>query len=315
MNLDNATAQAESGRFNVHLGLGGAGTLNGGVGAVGHAAFDWQLSQPVALEAMLSGGAFLGISESAGFFQAALGARFRLLDDGTGHATDGGSIHGDLSIAPHLGIAILGASAAFTIDVEVGYEFSVAEPVSIGVFLRPNLFINDLGVGFAFIGGIQAQFEIDPLWRHDVDTDGDGVVDRRDRCPGTLHGASVDRRGCIPLPPTIVLEGITFAFDSATIEASSESALRRALDVLNENPTVHVRITGHTDDQGDSDYNMRLSRDRAESVAAYFVEHGVARSRLTVRGLGSTRPRDHGTDENARARNRRIELEPLESDD
>ncbi|MBX7195306.1 MAG: OmpA family protein [Sandaracinaceae bacterium] len=313
-----AIAQAESGRYDVHLGVGDGALLDvSPVGIVGHVAFDWQLAQPVAIEAMVSGGAFVGTQDVlVGYVQAGVGARIRVLDDDTGYALDGGSIHGGLSIAPHVGVGVAGSVVAFTLDTEIAYDLSVAEPVSLGVFVRPTLAVNDQGVpNFALFFGVDAQIEIEPLWTRDVDTDGDGVLDRRDRCPATPPGTTVDRRGCVPLPPVIVLEGITFAFDSATIEASSEDELRHAIDTLAERPELRVEIAGHTDDQGQADYNLRLSRERAQAVADYFVAHGIERGRLVVRGYGSERPRADGTDESSRARNRRIELHTLETAD
>lgn len=307
-------ARAESGRFNVHLGIGGAALLDvAPIGVVGHAAFDWQLAQPVALEAMLSGGTLFGGGDALlGYLQAGVGARIRVLDDDTGYALDGGSIHGNLAIAPHVGVGVAGDVVAFTFDTEIAYEMSVADPVSLGVFVRPTLAIDGAGVPrFALFFGIDAQIEIDPLWARDGDEDRDGVFDRRDRCPGTAAGVRVDRSGCERLPPVIVLEGITFAFDSAHIEPSSEDELRRAIHTLEEHDTVRVEIEGHTDDQGAADYNLRLSRERAQAVADYFVAHGIDRSRLVVRGRGSERPRAQGTDEASRARNRRIELHTL----
>lgn len=311
-----SAAAAESGRYDVHIGLGDGALLDvSPVGVVGHVAFDWQLAAPVALEAMVSGGTFIGSQdELVGYVQAGVGARIRVLDDDTGYALDGGSIHGGLSIAPHVGVGVAGSVVAFTLDTEIGYQLSVAEPVSLGLFVRPTLAINDQGVpNFALFFGIDAEIAIEPLWTRDVDTDGDGVFDRRDRCPATPPATTVDRRGCVPLPPVIVLEGITFAFDSATIEPSSEDELRRAIGTLEERPELRVEIAGHTDDQGQADYNLRLSRERAQAVADYFVAHGIDRSRLVVRGYGSEQPRQEGTDEASRARNRRIELHPLET--
>lgn len=307
-------ARAESGRFDVHLGVGGGAALDvAPIGVVGHAAFDWQLAQPVALEALVAGGMLFGTNDTlVGYVQAGVGARIRVLDDDTGYALDGGSVHGNLAIAPHVGVGVAGSVVAFTFDTEIAYELSVAEPVSLGLFVRPTLAIDGNGVpSFALFFGVDAQIEIDPLWVRDGDDDGDGVRNRRDRCPETASGVSVDRQGCVPLPPVIVLEGITFGFDSATIEPSSEDELRRAIRTLEERDEVRVEIAGHTDDQGAADYNLRLSRERAQAVADYFVAHGIDRSRLVVRGYGSERPRERGTDESSRARNRRIELSPI----
>jgi outer membrane protein OmpA-like peptidoglycan-associated protein len=143
------------------------------------------------------------------------------------------------------------------------------------------------------------------------DSDGDGVIDRLDQCPGTPAGSTVDERGCIPIPPTLVLQGIEFAFDSAEILPASEQVLLGAFQMLADNPLARVEISGHTDDQGQRDYNMSLSRARAQAVADWLIGHGIARDRLEVVGVGPDRPiAPNDTPENL-ARNRRIEFRHL----
>src|SRR5262249_24627092 len=85
------------------------------------------------------------------------------------------------------------------------------------------------------------------------DTDEDGVPDVEDACPGTKLRTKVDARGCVVLEPEMVLEGITFEFDSAEIQPESEEALARAGQSLRDNPTAQIEIDGHTDDVGGDD--------------------------------------------------------------
>jgi outer membrane protein OmpA-like peptidoglycan-associated protein len=310
-------ARAESGRFNLHFD---AGVLLPPVGGYGNVAFDWQLAQPVALELALGGGATGDDFGTYGLFTAVVGARIRLLDDESGYPSEGGSVHGHLFIAPHVGFGFMGfangfasgAGPAFVFDVGVGYELSVASPVSIGLYARPIFSFSDLGFGVLFTGGVTVSIEIDPLRGPvDPDRDHDGVLNAEDRCPRTPEGTAVDARGCVPVVEVLVLEGITFLFDSAEIQPGHEDDLLEAARMLEDNPEVRVEIGGHTDDVGDPSHNERLSQDRAQSVAEWLVAHGIERSRLRVRGYGMSAPRVPNTDEASRARNRRIEFRVL----
>lgn len=311
------TARAESGRFNLHLD---GGVLVPPIGGYGNVAFDWQLAQPVALEVALGGGATGDDFGTYGLFTAVAGARFRLFDDESGYPAEGGSVHGHLWIAPHAGVAFLGfannfvsgAGPAFAFDVGVGYELSVASPVSVGLYARPIFTVSDAGFGVLFTGGVTVSIEIDPLRGPvDPDRDHDGVLNAEDRCPRTPEGTAVDARGCVPVVEVLVLEGITFLFDSAEIQPGHEDELMDAARMLEDNPEARVEIGGHTDDVGEPAHNERLSQARAQSVADWLVAHGIDRARLRTRGYGMSAPREANVDEASRARNRRIEFRVL----
>ncbi len=134
------------------------------------------------------------------------------------------------------------------------------------------------------------------------DTDGDGVSDNDDYCPGTPWGASVNMRGCWIIP------GIQFDTDSAMIKSMYYPTLNEVISVLGANPEIKLEIQGHTDDQGDDGYNMGLSQRRAESVQAYLISNGVESSRLKAVGYGESSPVDTNATTQGRAQNRRIEL-------
>jgi outer membrane protein OmpA-like peptidoglycan-associated protein len=142
----------------------------------------------------------------------------------------------------------------------------------------------------------------------DDDLDQDKVPDEIDACPNTPPNTEVDSRGCVVIRQAIVLEGITFQYNSAVIQPQSEQTLTGALQILRDNPNVRVEIGGHTDDMGKPDYNMRLSSARAASVQGWLVAHGIPESQLTVRGYGATKPRAPNDSEAHRAKNRRIEF-------
>lgn len=142
----------------------------------------------------------------------------------------------------------------------------------------------------------------------DDDSDRDGVAENIDECPNTPEGSEIDARGCIVIHEQIVLDGIEFETGSAAILPSSEGRLTRALQILLDNPTVRVEVSGHTDDVGAPGANRSLSQARATSVRDWLVAHGIPAARMTVRGYGESRPRAPNTDDAGRAQNRRIEF-------
>lgn len=91
-------------------------------------------------------------------------------------------------------------------------------------------------------------------------------------------------------PPAIDhLLHVEFGFDSAQFTNASESVLQRALELLSSAQDSSALISGYADNQGGEEYNLSLSRQRAETVARYLTERGVQRSRLQVEGLGPVR--------------------------
>jgi outer membrane protein OmpA-like peptidoglycan-associated protein len=154
----------------------------------------------------------------------------------------------------------------------------------------------------------------------DADGDHDGVSDEDDRCPTTpetINGSADDdgcpdsgeRRVLFDDGEFVVLDTIRFATGSAHIEPSAHSLLDQVALTLRAHPELeHVRIEGHTDDTGPREVNMALSQQRGLAVKRYLVERGVGPQRLIVRSYGPDRPREAGTDNRARARNRRVEF-------
>jgi len=148
------------------------------------------------------------------------------------------------------------------------------------------------------------------------DRDGDGILDDVDKCPNdpeTKNGFE-DEDGCPDEVPeevkefTGVIEGIEFEFGKADIRDVSKSVLDRAIGILKEYDTIRLEISGHTDNVGTREQNLELSKDRAEAVKKYFVDHGIAEARLTTRGAGPDEPRDTNDTEDGRAKNRRTEF-------
>lgn len=174
------------------------------------------------------------------------------------------------------------------------------------------------GVAGAIAGGLIC-------YAQDGDEDGDGVFDRRDRCPDTPAGTQVNHMGC-PLPqypasapqpePTATPEVITlddqgqvlFAFDSAELTQGAQQRLQGLLPKLNDPSVTSVKVIGFTDSVGSDSYNQRLSERRANGVAEYLISQGLAPNKVTSQGRGESEPvADNDTDE-GRSRNRRVEL-------
>jgi outer membrane protein OmpA-like peptidoglycan-associated protein len=98
---------------------------------------------------------------------------------------------------------------------------------------------------------------------------------------------------------------------SSELGSASYPALDEIVDVLEKNPSVKVEIEGHTDSTGSAALNQRLSEQRAQAVLEYLVRKGIDRKRLSAKGYGLTRPIASNATPQGRAKNRRVELNPI----
>lgn len=138
-----------------------------------------------------------------------------------------------------------------------------------------------------------------------LDSDNDGVPDYQDQCPGTPAGVEVNALGC---EEDLVLEDVNFEFDSATLTMGAERILDDVADKLRANQNVRVRIEGHTDSMGSEAYNQDLSQARADAVADYLMRQGVDAERMRTIGYGESQPVASNDTDAGRAENRRVEL-------
>ena len=106
----------------------------------------------------------------------------------------------------------------------------------------------------------------------------------------------------------VVLHNLFFALNSAEILPESGPALDDLFRFMSDNPEVHILITGHTDNTGSLDYNMKLSAERAGAVYTALVERGITPSRITYEGRGPNEPVATNDTEEGRAANRRVEF-------
>ncbi|SEK28449.1 OmpA family protein [Halomonas daqiaonensis] len=138
-----------------------------------------------------------------------------------------------------------------------------------------------------------------------LDSDNDGVPDFQDQCPGTPAGVEVNALGC---EEDLVLRDVNFEFDSATLTMGAEQILADVAQKLRSNENVRVRIEGHTDSRGSEAYNQDLSQRRADSVADFLARQGVDMERMRTIGYGESQPVATNDTEAGRAMNRRVEL-------
>ena len=114
----------------------------------------------------------------------------------------------------------------------------------------------------------------------------------------------------------LILDKVFFELDADVIAKESFSLLDEVVETLLNHPEITlVEIQGHTDDQGDDEYNLDLSMRRAQSVRTYLVQTGVSDERLMAQGYGEAQALQPGTSEEARAANRRVEFHIRERTD
>jgi len=111
---------------------------------------------------------------------------------------------------------------------------------------------------------------------------------------------------------TIRLNNIFFDFAKFELKEESIPELKRIIKILTENPTMKIKITGHTDDIGSTEDNMILSHNRAKAVADYFVNNGIHNKRVQYEGFGESKHLASNETEEGRAINRRVEFVILE---
>jgi len=106
----------------------------------------------------------------------------------------------------------------------------------------------------------------------------------------------------------VQLNNIEFAYDSAELEPQSFSELEKLISFLQSYSNKNILIHGHTDDKGNDDYNLKLSKARAKAVLEFLINRGIDQARLSFDGFGETRPLVFKSDDLSRRKNRRVEF-------
>jgi len=135
-----------------------------------------------------------------------------------------------------------------------------------------------------------------------LDSDKDGVADYLDKCPNTPKGFKVDKNGC----------AITYNFqinfdnNSAKIKPQYIEKIQKFAEFLKAHPEVKAEIQGYTDNKGNYNYNVALSKRRAKAVYEALIKLGVEKDRLTFVGYGPNNPVASNDTAEGRAKNRRV---------
>jgi outer membrane protein OmpA-like peptidoglycan-associated protein len=116
-------------------------------------------------------------------------------------------------------------------------------------------------------------------------------------------------RGDLARDGRSTLYGIQFDFDRDTLQPGSAAQIGEIAALLRQSPALAIRVVGHTDGKGASDYNMALSQRRATRIVDTLArEHGIARGRMDAAGVGAAEPVASNDTEEGRALNRRVEI-------
>lgn len=143
--------------------------------------------------------------------------------------------------------------------------------------------------------------ESPPLIRED--SDGDGVHDADDVCPGTPKDATVNAVGCWAL---------VFGTGKWDLQPQDYPMLEEVISILKSNPDLKLMVEGHTDDRGLERQNQKISELRAGKIRGYLLDKSIEKDRLKWAGYGSSRPRFSNATPEGRAQNRRVEFSPLD---
>jgi len=114
-------------------------------------------------------------------------------------------------------------------------------------------------------------------------------------------------------PRAVLTEMIFFDYDQSELRSEARATLDAKLAFLQSNPSVRIRIAGHTDERGSDEYNLALGLRRAAAAKRYLVELGIAENRMTVVSFGEERPLNADPTDAAWAQNRRDEFEIIAS--
>jgi len=142
-----------------------------------------------------------------------------------------------------------------------------------------------------------------------MDSDGDGVTDNIDKCPDTPRGIKVDKVGCpIPIKEKIsIVLHVEFDFDKDAVRPEYHSHIEEVANFLKAYQGKDAVLEGHTDSEGSDEYNLDLSKRRAESVKKVLVDiFGIDAARISTDGYGESQPVATNETVEGRQENRRV---------
>lgn len=144
------------------------------------------------------------------------------------------------------------------------------------------------------------------------DDDVDGVINVRDRCPGTPSNSAVDNYGCHKENAKLLSVELKILFDSGkyVVKPQFFSEVKKLADFMQKNAGSTVIIEGHTDDVGSEALNQELSQNRASAIAKVLIDSfRIEASRVEAIGYGESRPLTSNDTPEGRTLNRRVVAE------
>ncbi len=147
------------------------------------------------------------------------------------------------------------------------------------------------------------------------DTDGDGIADNVDKCP-TAAGIAANS-GCPEIKQEVkeklafATKAVQFETGKASLKPESFNVLDEVVNILRTYPEYILAISGHTDNVGNDDRNLKLSQDRAKTCFDYLVFRGIKAERLRHAGFGEARPLTDNSSVEGREMNRRVDFEVI----
>jgi peptidoglycan-associated lipoprotein len=121
--------------------------------------------------------------------------------------------------------------------------------------------------------------------------------------------AAAAERAAIAAARETLMEQVYFDYDESTIRMDQQGLLREKVAILRNSPQVQLRIAGHADERGSTEYNLALGTSRAAAVRDYLTDSGLPESRFSIVSFGEERPANRSSNERAWAQNRRGEFE------
>jgi OmpA-OmpF porin, OOP family len=147
------------------------------------------------------------------------------------------------------------------------------------------------------------------------DSDGDGLNDDQDKCPNTAgptnNGGCPEVKQEVKEKLAVATKAVQFETGKAVLKPESYAVLDEVVGILRSYPEYALAISGHTDNIGDDERNLRLSQERAKTCYDYLVFRGIKAERLRHAGFGEARPLAENNTAAGRELNRRVEFEVI----
>ncbi len=128
------------------------------------------------------------------------------------------------------------------------------------------------------------------------------------RAQAEAERLAAEQRAQLARAQEVLTAVVFFGYDSDQLDAETEERLRMKAAILRANPALELRIEGHADERGSTEYNLALGQRRAEAVRTFLAGYGIPSARLGTISYGKERPAVSGSNESAWARNRRGEF-------